>query len=73
MTKDYLPQMGPLWTFWFFHRKENFKDLFLQHVFKNIYNYPNKLHYLCEIFLNKYDFFNVQFFLYFIFRFEKWS
>jgi len=40
------PQMGLLWSFLFFHKKEFLKD-FLQHVLKNIYNSPNNLHDLC--------------------------
>jgi hypothetical protein len=37
-------QTSLLWTFWVFHKKDFLKDIFLQHVFLNIYNSQNKLH-----------------------------
>jgi hypothetical protein len=49
--------MGLLWTFWFFHRMKILKDFILEHVLKNMYNYPNKIDYLSSLILNKYELF----------------
>jgi hypothetical protein len=50
------------------------KDFFIEHVFKNMYNNLNKLHYLSSLILNKYELFKSVIFLSnHIFYFEKWS
>ncbi len=59
-SKHDLFVMGPLCTFQMtFPQKGIFERIFLQHVFKNMHNSPNKLHYLCQIFLNKYELFKM--------------